>query len=91
MNSRSVSFLRDYRRALIGFIAGSTAFTAAGFALAQSAEGPLYSFKGGTDGGLPEAGLIFDSKGALYGTTAAGGPVAKAWCSSLRRRPPGRL
>jgi uncharacterized repeat protein (TIGR03803 family) len=33
----------------------------------------LYSFKGGLDGNTPEAGLIFDHKGALYGTTAGGG------------------
>jgi uncharacterized repeat protein (TIGR03803 family) len=37
------------------------------------AEAVLYSFKGGSDGGDPWAGLIFDSKGALYGTTQAGG------------------
>jgi len=33
----------------------------------------LYRFQGGSDGEDPEAGLILDSKGALYGTTAAGG------------------
>jgi uncharacterized repeat protein (TIGR03803 family) len=36
------------------------------------AETVLYSFAGGTDGGNPVAGLIFD-KGTLYGTTFAGG------------------
>ncbi|MGC1788118.1 MAG: choice-of-anchor tandem repeat GloVer-containing protein [Terriglobales bacterium] len=30
----------------------------------------LYSFTGGTDGSLPFAGLIFDAKGNLFGTTA---------------------
>src|SRR2546425_665755 len=35
----------------------------------------LFSFTGGSDGGDPEAGLIFDRTGALYGTTAAGGSV----------------
>ena len=30
----------------------------------------LYSFQGGTDGGTPVAGLIFDSAGNLYGTTS---------------------
>jgi uncharacterized repeat protein (TIGR03803 family) len=33
----------------------------------------LYSFTGGNDGGRPSAGLIFDSKGNLYGTTQQGG------------------
>ncbi|MGA3210889.1 MAG: Ig-like domain repeat protein [Terriglobales bacterium] len=33
----------------------------------------LYSFTGGSDGGYPVAGLIFDSQGNLYGTTEEGG------------------
>jgi uncharacterized repeat protein (TIGR03803 family) len=33
----------------------------------------LYSFAGCTDGALPEAGVIFDNAGSLYGTTASGG------------------
>jgi uncharacterized repeat protein (TIGR03803 family) len=33
----------------------------------------LYSFKGGADGGTPEAGLIQDRAGNLYGTTVFGG------------------
>jgi uncharacterized repeat protein (TIGR03803 family) len=33
----------------------------------------LYSFAGGTDGARPAAGMIFDSSGTLYGTTAQGG------------------
>lgn len=33
----------------------------------------LYSFKGGTDGSNPASALIFDTKGALYGTTPIGG------------------
>lgn len=33
----------------------------------------LYLFKGGTDGGAPYAGLTFDERGRLYGTTAFGG------------------
>lgn len=33
----------------------------------------LYSFKGGADGSDPASGLIFDTKGALYGTTPVGG------------------
>ncbi len=33
----------------------------------------LYSFTGGADGAHPEAGLVFDSVGNLYGTTIQGG------------------
>ncbi|MGC9948411.1 MAG: choice-of-anchor tandem repeat GloVer-containing protein [Bryobacteraceae bacterium] len=33
----------------------------------------LYSFTGGADGGFPEARVILDAAGNLYGTTTAGG------------------
>src|SRR5258708_30476130 len=33
----------------------------------------LHSFSGGADGGNPDAGLIRDSAGNLYGTAGAGG------------------
>jgi uncharacterized repeat protein (TIGR03803 family) len=33
----------------------------------------LYTFQGGSDGANPNAGLIFDQAGNLYGTTSAGG------------------
>jgi uncharacterized repeat protein (TIGR03803 family) len=33
----------------------------------------LYSFTGGADGGSPEAGVILDAAGNLYGTTGYGG------------------
>ncbi|MGA3211566.1 MAG: Ig-like domain-containing protein, partial [Terriglobales bacterium] len=36
-------------------------------------ESVLYSFTNGSDGGDPRAGLIFDSKGNLYGTAKGGG------------------
>jgi uncharacterized repeat protein (TIGR03803 family) len=37
-------------------------------------ENILYTFTGGSDGGAPFAGLIFDKSGNLYGTAAIGGP-----------------
>jgi uncharacterized repeat protein (TIGR03803 family) len=40
---------------------------------ASFTETVLYSFKSGTDGDHPYAGLIMDKKGALYGTTVEGG------------------
>ena len=36
----------------------------------------LYTFTGGTDGGLPMAGLVRDSAGNLYGTTYYGGDLS---------------
>ncbi|HEX4078576.1 MAG TPA: choice-of-anchor tandem repeat GloVer-containing protein [Rhizomicrobium sp.] len=36
-------------------------------------ETPLYAFTGGADGGDPQAGLMIDSAGNLYGTTYMGG------------------
>jgi hypothetical protein len=40
----------------------------------------LYSFKGTTDGGDPQAGVILDSAGNLYGTTSEGGDTS---CSPI--------
>jgi len=40
------------------------------------AETVIYSFTEGTDGGLPEAGVIRDSAGNLYGTTNQGGDLS---------------
>lgn len=37
-------------------------------------ETTLYSFAGGADGDKPEAGLVMDRSGNLYGTTNLGGP-----------------
>ncbi len=34
---------------------------------------PLYAFTGGQDGDIPQAGLIADAAGNLYGTTTSGG------------------
>jgi uncharacterized repeat protein (TIGR03803 family) len=53
------------------------------FKLTKSASGwttsVLHEFTGGSDGGNPAAGLIFDSAGNLYGTTAAGGDCPYAY------------
>ena len=35
----------------------------------------LYTFAGGEDGGTPQAGLVLDAAGNLYGTTACGGDL----------------
>ena len=40
---------------------------------ASAREALLYSFKGGSDGSFPEAGVIRDASGNLYGTTYYGG------------------
>ena len=42
----------------------------------------LYTFTGGNDGGYPNAGVIRDSAGNLYGTTASAARRAWAWCSN---------
>jgi uncharacterized repeat protein (TIGR03803 family) len=43
-------------------------------------ENVIYTFTGQKDGGFPEAGLIFDAKGNLYGTAAAGGTFSAINC-----------
>jgi uncharacterized repeat protein (TIGR03803 family) len=45
----------------------------------------IYSFTGGTDGNFPSGGLIFDSAGNLYGTTAAGGSLNIGTVFELKR------
>ncbi|HEY2476342.1 MAG TPA: choice-of-anchor tandem repeat GloVer-containing protein [Candidatus Cybelea sp.] len=39
-------------------------------------ETPLYAFNDGSDGGFPNAGLILDKTGNLYGTASTGGSSA---------------
>ena len=47
----------------------------------------LYSFTGGSDGANPEAGLIADRAGNLYGTTMDGGASYSGASSSRRAGP----
>jgi uncharacterized repeat protein (TIGR03803 family) len=53
-------------------------------------ESILYSFQGGNDGEGPESGVIFDSSGNLYGTTASGGGygVGKNCCGTVFKLTP---
>jgi uncharacterized repeat protein (TIGR03803 family) len=37
----------------------------------------LYNFTGGSDGGSPSGGLVFDANGNLYGTAESGGPQTR--------------
>src|SRR5437016_5791140 len=52
-------------------------------------EAVIYSFKGGTDGSGPSAGLVADAAGNLYGTTTSGGggPCASG-CGTVFRLSP---
>jgi uncharacterized repeat protein (TIGR03803 family) len=43
----------------------------------------LYSFTGGTDGAFPDAGLVRDSAGNMYGTTEHGGNLSCAIGNSI--------
>ena len=55
-------------------------------------ESVLHSFTGAADGGSPEAGVIFDQLGALYGTTIEGGAgCAPYGCGAVfKLTPPAR-
>lgn len=48
----------------------------------------LYSFLGGNDGAVLNAGVILDSKGNLYGTTVLGGGVAEGTGTVFELIPP---
>src|ERR1039458_5024018 len=64
------------KRLSIGLMVALSIFTAILFVSctwAAAQERVLYSFSGGTDGGSPAGGLIFDGAGNLYGTTNGGG------------------
>ena len=72
------SLIMDSARNLYG-TTGNGGSSGAGtvFELVKSSTGyseqVLYSFSGGADGSSPQAGLIMDSAGNLYGTTGSGG------------------
>ena len=67
--------LRDAQGNLYGTtLEGGTVDLGTVFKLALGGtETVLYSFMGGADGALPEAGLVSDAQGNLYGTTSMGG------------------
>jgi uncharacterized repeat protein (TIGR03803 family) len=54
-------------------LCGLAAFLATIGSAAATGFSTLYSFKGGSDGTQPRAGLIMDGEGNLYGTTEYGG------------------
>jgi len=51
----------------------------------------LYAFTGGADGASPEAGLVLDTTGCLYGTTYQGGDAscATGGCGTVFKLTPG--
>jgi uncharacterized repeat protein (TIGR03803 family) len=77
----SASLLRDaagnlYGSAAQGGINGSGCSNGCGVVFKIDTAGKetvLYSFTGGADGGFPNGGLIRDSMGSFYGTSAGGG------------------
>lgn len=58
------------------------------FELSSAEGGPwkqtvLHTFSGGTDGAVPNGGVILDSEGNLYGTTLFGGDEKPANCQAV--------
>jgi uncharacterized repeat protein (TIGR03803 family) len=49
----------------------------------------IYNFTGGEDGGGPDAGLVLDAAGNLYGTTGRGGPGGGGTVFKLSSNPSG--
>lgn len=46
----------------------------------KGAETVLYNFTGGSDGGVPTAGVVLGPKGNLYGDIAGGEVTISVWC-----------
>ena len=79
--SPSGTLIRDKKGDLYGttWTGGGTGCNGVGcgtvfkYVAKDNGELPIYTFTGGADGGNPDGGVIMDSAGNLYGTTAAGG------------------
>ena len=74
----NASVVRDSAGNLYGTTHGGGATTNLGVVYKLDAAGQetvLYTFPFGADGAQPEAGVIRDSAGHLYGTTTGGGPA----------------
>lgn len=65
-----------YGTTLLGGLGNGTVFKLAPNGSGGYVESILHAFSAGTDGASPQAGLITDSTGKLYGTTTAGGNQA---------------
>jgi uncharacterized repeat protein (TIGR03803 family) len=74
-NNPSAGLVQDSSGNLYGTtISGGTGQSGIVFKVdPKGKETALYTFTGGDDGGFPEAGLVIDSEGNLYGTAAVGG------------------
>ncbi len=48
----------------------------------------LHTFTGDPDGATPEGGLVFDSAGAIYGTTVGGGMTVSGCCGTVFKLDP---
>ena len=73
------SVIEDAGGTLFGTTTGGGAHSAGTvYSVRGKSETVLYSFAGGSsDGSFPQAGLVMDAKGNLYGTTSTGGAAGK--------------